>query len=102
MFDTPDIPQHLIDENLALSHAIQTGVKYEQELLGSDDGTPKHLRTGVNIAMCECSALVQLLVNKGICTTEEAFTAINGMLHEEVNKYEARLTEGLGKKVKLV
>lgn len=73
---------------LAACHAIQTGVAFEHSR-GSEDGTPKHLRTGVNIAMCDHAALVKLLIAKGLFTDEA---------EEEVKRYEERL----GGKVTLV
>ena len=82
---------------LAACHAIQTGVAFEQSR-GSDDGTPKHLRTGVNIAMCDHAALVRLLIAKGLFNEEEYTAALADEAEEEVKRYEDRL----GGKVTLI
>lgn len=82
---------------LAACHAIQSGVAFEHSQ-GSTDGTPKHLRTGINIAMCDHAALVKLLVAKGLFTDEEYTAAIADEAEEEVKRYETRI----GDKVKLV
>src|SRR5207248_3069740 len=67
--------ERLLEEHANLSHALQSGVRWEHER-GSDDGSPKHLRTGVNIALRDHSSLVNLLVRKGIITDLEYAEAI--------------------------
>ena len=69
---------------LAACHAIQSGVAFEHSQ-GSTDGTPKHLRTGINIAMCDHAALVKLLVAKGLFTDEE-YTVGSGDGRAEMTK----------------
>lgn len=77
-------------------HAVQTGVKYEiaiSDFPSRDDTTPhspKHLRTGVNMAMVEISALVWLLIEKGIITESEYLEALRLATNQEVATYEAR------------
>jgi hypothetical protein len=77
-------------EYCALCHAMQTGVMAEQSL-GSQDGTPKHLRTGINVALCDHGALIKLLVDKGLITDEEYAVAIRDMMKCEVERYETLL-----------
>jgi hypothetical protein len=88
-------------EALALSHAIQTGVKFEMELNLNDAADPKHLRTGVNVAFCDQSALVMLLISKGLITEDEYFEARIDILKKEVLLYQERLTERMGSPVTL-
>lgn len=84
----------------AAAHAMQTGVKIDQEG-GSKDGTPKHLRVGVNSAMVDSAALAKLLMDKGIITElEYARTLAEGMEAERA-RYEKLLTERYGKKITL-
>ena len=52
-------------------HAMQTAVKIDQER-----GSPKHLRVGINSALCGQAALARLLVAKGIITWAEYQQAI--------------------------
>lgn len=74
----------------AALHAMQTGVKLDHEA-GSQDGTPKHLRVGLNGIMCDHAALVKLLEAKGIITEAEYATAIADEAELEVGRYRERL-----------
>jgi hypothetical protein len=73
----------------AAAHAMQTGVAYEQSK-GSDDGTAKHLRTGINAAMSDQAGLVRLLIAKGIITQAEYTQAIADEMEHEVERYHQR------------
>ena len=83
-----------------LGHAMQSGVAMEHEM-GSTDGTPKHLRVGVNMALNGEAALGKLLIDKGIITKEEYMEAHIAMMEQEVQIYEARLSRATGAKVNL-
>jgi len=80
--------------------AMQAGVAAEREL-GSKDAEPKHLRVGVNSALCENTALLRLLIGKGIITIEEYWKELADEVEREVGRYEARLTAQTGKKIVL-
>jgi hypothetical protein len=82
-------------EYTRLAHAVQTGVAYEHQY-GSQDGTPKHLRTGLACSMSDIGALGRLLIAKGVVTEAEYFEAILDGLRREIAAYELRLTERLG------
>lgn len=56
-------------EYLRLAHAMQAGVAMWQNYDPSET-TPKHLRVGINSAMADHGALVDLLFKKGILTEE--------------------------------
>lgn len=71
-------------------HAMQTGVAIEQGK-GSDNGLPKHLRVGVNAAMCDHTGLVRLLISKGVITQDEYIQAITEEMNREVERYEKKL-----------
>jgi hypothetical protein len=71
------------------AHAMQSGVAYEMSQ-GCHDTEPKHLRVGINAAMVEHSALVELLIAKGILTRREYFTSVADEMENEVKRYEAR------------
>lgn len=85
----------------AAGHAVQTGVKMEQEL-GSRDTDPKHLRVGVNMAMVDQAGLVRLLIARGIITSREYVVAIADEAEREAARYEERLSKALGSKVTLL
>jgi hypothetical protein len=97
----------------ALAHAIQTGVATTHQLDEVDvikgtmtktqpETSPKMLRTGVNMALIEEGALAHLLIGKGIITAEELAAALIIKLEAEVESYETKLGERLGRPVKLV
>ena len=79
----------------AAAHAMQSGVAAK---MGQDPGetTPKHLRVGVNSSMVENSALVKLLIGKGILTEEEWAEALADGMEAEVALYEKWLSERIG------
>ena len=84
----------------ALCHAMQTGVATDHAH-GSTDGSPKHLRVGINSAMVEHSALVRLFIRIGLFTEEEYADALIEAMQEEVTGYEKMLSERLGAQIKL-
>jgi hypothetical protein len=84
----------------AAAHAMQTGVAYEHQHDPSD-GSPKHLRTGINCAMSDHAGLVRLLISKGVITEDEYTKFIADSMEEEKAAYEARLSERFGKKITL-
>jgi len=82
------------------AHAMQSGVAAKMAYDPSET-TPKHLRAGVNSAMVETSALVQLLVAKGIITFDEWCEALASAMEAEVALYETELRRLTGSKVTL-
>lgn len=95
-----DKRQLLFDENLRLQHAMQSGVAADQAG-GSLDGTPKHLRVGVNTAFLQNNAITSLLIKKGIITDIEYLEQLNKEIKAEITRYEQRLLERYGKVIKL-
>ena len=87
-------------EYARLGHAIQTGVMYELEY-DQRSGTPKHLRTGVNMVLVQVGALVRVLVAKGLITLEEYEQELLAGLEAEKKAYEERLSEKYGGKITL-
>jgi hypothetical protein len=83
--------EEFLEEYRRLAHAIQTGVAYDHQY-GSQDGTPKHLRTGLNCVMSDFGSLSKLLIEKGIITEQEYYSAVLDGLKREITKYEARLS----------
>ena len=84
----------------AALHAMQTGVGFEMEQR-SRPTEPKHLRVGVNTALCDQAGLIRLLVSKGIITEEEYLDAITAEMNAEVERYEKRLSEKTGSNITL-
>lgn len=83
-----------------LLHAVQSGVKFDHES-GGQDGSPKHLRTGINSALVDSGALAQLLQKKGIFTQEEYLEQLVESAEGEVKRYETLLAAKFGKPVTL-
>lgn len=84
----------------AAAHAMQTGVAVDQSR-GSNDGTPKHLRVGINAAMADHAGLADLLIEKGLFTREEYVKAIADSMEREKKRYEDHLQSRYGLKVTL-
>jgi hypothetical protein len=84
-----------------LAHAMQSGVAAKMGLEPGGETTPKHLRVGINAAMCDSAAIARLLIEKGIITESEYMDAITAEMAREVARYEAWLTERTGAKVTL-
>lgn len=80
--------------------AMQAGVAYEAGL-GASNCTPKHLRVGVNSAMCDACAMARLLIAKGVITESEYLKAIEDEMNLEVVRYEESLSIQIGRKVTL-
>lgn len=91
------------DEDYArLTHALQSGVAAKMQHEGQGGSTsPKHLRTGVNMALCDSGALIELLIDKGVITKQEIRNALCSKLEAEVKGYEKELSEIYGRKVTL-
>lgn len=90
----------------ALCHAVQSGVAMEMNTPQGGAGErgscgPKHLRTGVNIALVETGALGRVLVHKGIITEREYWEAMVEAMEAEVARYEAAISQRTGGNVKL-
>lgn len=91
-----------------LLHAVQTGVGFEREFEIKDgvpedrrSTGPKHMRTGVDSAMCQHGALVALLVKNGTVKYKDYLDAEIVLLEREVAMYEARLKKRLGTNITL-
>lgn len=80
-----------ISQYLARQHAMQTGVAMRLESGVSKECEPKHLRVGINTAMTDHQALVELLITKGVITQEEYMEAIAVTMDREASRYEAEL-----------
>ena len=90
-----------MEEYRRLAHAIQTGVAYDHSVRGSQDGTPKHLRTGLSCVMADLGSLGRLLIAKGVITEDEYFEAILDGMRREVAAYEQRLSAATGGEITL-
>lgn len=76
---------------LAAAHAMQSGVAHMMHKEPNGETTPKHLRVGVNSAMCDHAALVQILIAKGILTEAEYMKQIADEMEREQERYSMRI-----------
>jgi len=84
-----------------LAHRVQSGVAFRLEA-DPTGGTPKHLRTGVDLARAEFGGLAILLVRKGLITEAEYFAAIVEGVEDEVDRMERAMEGTTGVKIKLL
>ena len=77
------------DEYMALMHQMQTGVAFTMHR--SDEASPKHLRVGVNSAICMVSALVKTLVEADVIIWEDFRDSEIEMLKQDIESYKSRL-----------
>jgi hypothetical protein len=73
------------------AHAMQTAVALKMERQIGKETEPKHLRVGINSAMVGQSGLVTLLLDKGVITREEYYTAQADAMEREVALYRNEL-----------
>ena len=89
-----------VDRYDAACHAMQSGVAAEHGR-GSNDGSPKHLRVGINSAFVGNAAIARLLIEKGVFTLAEYTAAQADEMEREVRRYEERLSAAMGTTVTL-
>ena len=94
--------EEYIERYMKAMHGRQAGVAMVIALNMKEDTSPKQLRVGVNSAMLEHSALVTLLLDKGIITELEYHKALAELAEQEHTRYEQLLSEHTGSKVVLV
>lgn len=85
---------------MRLMHAVQTGVKSKMQY-DPHETQPAHLRVGVNSAMIEFSALLDVLIEKKILTLEEFEVSLVKWAKKEVETYEKELSDHHGTKITL-
>lgn len=80
---------------LRLLHAMQAGVAKEQEI-DPKSTTAKHLRVGINATRSDQGALVELLIEKGVFTSDEYDAKVVKYMAREKKAYEDLLLERTG------
>jgi hypothetical protein len=80
--------------------AMQAGV--EMELTAEPSrAAPQPLQVQINAGKCDITALVTLLIEKGVITEEEYGKAVTVQMNIEADGYEERLSERYGRTIKL-
>lgn len=70
-------------------HGVQSSVAFEHSM-GSDDGSPKHLRVGITSSQVTELGIASLLIEKGIFTLEEYVEAVRLAANDELKRCEER------------
>lgn len=87
------------ERHLSASQRMQSGVATEESTTGPE--ASKHLRVGINVALCDHAALVGLLIAKGVLTEDEYTKAIADEMEREVKRMEERLSRMYGVRITL-
>lgn len=90
----------------AAAHAMQSGVAFGKNSAWVNDPAghacnPKHLRVGINTALCDHAALVRLLIALGLFTEAEYVEALADEMEREAKRYEQALSKEYGGNIKL-
>lgn len=75
---------------LAAAHAVQTGVRFMIEHDPESArvaGSQKHIRVGINSALCSSAAIARLLIAKGLITELEHVIAQADEMERERERY---------------
>lgn len=85
------------------AHAVQSGVAFQIETKGLEQSgaSPKHLRTGVNLANAHQGGLAKLLIEKGVFSEEEYVEALRAAVEREADSIQAEVSQQLGRNVSL-
>jgi hypothetical protein len=78
-------------------HAMQSGVQFEMSTTHKSPTEPKHLRVGVNTALVQHTAIVKLLLDKGVITMEEYWKTLADEMEAEVARYQERARQWSGR-----
>ena len=86
--------KHDMARHEVAAHAVQTATGYA---IGFDPtvGSPKDVRTGLNIVMRDHASLAQLLISKGLITENEYLAALADGMEEEVSLRQKELSARL-------
>lgn len=81
------------------AHRVQTAIA---AMPGHPNQQTKHLRVGIDMSKADMAGLVELLIAKGVFTTEEYFEALATSAEREADAYAGELSDHLGVKVTTV
>ena len=79
-----------MERYVAAAHAMQSGVAVMMTRDGRST-SPKHLRVGINSALCNHAALVRLLIAKGLFTQEEYTKEVADEMEREKERDEKEI-----------
>lgn len=84
-------------------HGIQSAIRFEMSQLGFPDDDDsriakmlKHVRVGLDMRAADHSALVELLIGKGVFSSAEYLEALRLAANEELARYQDHVRETYG------
>jgi hypothetical protein len=89
-----------VDRYLAAAHAVQSAIAHSL-VSHPAEGSPKHLRVGIDTMKVEQSALATMLIRRGIFTQDEYEKAMADAMEREVSLRAEALSKQFGGKVHL-
>jgi hypothetical protein len=98
MSDDAEAIREARDRYLAAMDNLSVGVKAKQKL-DQTETDPHSLRVGLNSAMIQVSALVQVLIHTGHLTEVDWYRILANVTESEVRLYEQWLSEATGTSV---
>ena|SRR5687768_12689046 len=87
-----EVKKELVDRYAAAAHAMQSAVAF-MIAVGDTGAEPKHLRVGVNMAMCETGALAKTLTDAGLIKFETFYENLVELLEKDVADYVKKAEE---------
>lgn len=100
----------LMEEYVALGHAVQSGVAHRLQLDAREYGLVlpdslirllKHIRVGVDTSKSDMGGLATLLIEKGVFTRLEYYEAMVEAMRMEKERMEKDLSQRMGGRVSL-
>lgn len=93
-------PSTPYDRYVAAMRALESWVAVKARMEPAETN-PQQLRLGVNSALLQQSALVQLLANKGLISEDEFLEAMANAAEQEVARYQQWVSATTGVEVSL-
>jgi hypothetical protein len=90
---------HLIKESQRYeraAHRVQTAIAAQPKAAIMQ---PKHMRVGIDMSKSDMAGLANLLISKGVITSEEYYTAIADQAEIEADNYDDELSVRFGKNI---
>ena len=73
------------------AHGVQSAIKYRMEHSLTPATEPKHLRTGIDMSKADQLGLTQLLIDKGIITSDEYCEYMRLAANQELHMHEEQI-----------
>lgn len=82
----------------AAMHGVQSAIKYKMENNLTKSVDLKHLRVGIDGSKADMLGLVELLISKGVFTSEEYLEYLRRSANNELHMHEEEVRAKIGNK----